>query len=222
MQKGDFIRISYVGRLETGEIFDLTDEETAKKEKIHNPSVKYGDLPIIVGARFLVKGLDDAVMKMDVGEKKEIEIRPEDAFGQRDPNLVRTVPKKVFREQKMEPRPGMIVDFGGTKGRIQSVDAGRVRVDFNNPLAGHTVKYHVELKEKIEAPEEKVKSILEFFGAKHAEANVDGNEATITIRLPEQLKESVSNLVLQYVHGVEKVKFVETFEKKTQAKDESE
>lgn len=214
MQKGDFIRINYIGRLETGEIFDLTDEETAKKEKIYNPKVKYGDLPIIVGARFLVKGLDEAVMKMHIGDKQEIELKPDDAFGQRNAELVRTVPKKVFKDQGMEPRPGMIVDFGGTKGRIQSVDAGRVRVDFNNPLAGHTIKYDIELKEKIDNKEDQVKSILEFFGAKDTQAEVEGNSVTIKMKLPEQLKESVSSLVLQYVHGVEKVNFVETFEKK--------
>ena len=165
MQKGDFIKLRYIGRMETGEIFDLTDEEVARKEGIHNPNVKYGDLPVIVGANFLVKGLDDAMLKLNVGDKKDIELKPEEGFGQRNQELVRTVPKKTFKDQRVEPRPGMIVDFGGMKGRIQSVDAGRVRVDFNNPLAGHTVKYHIEILEKIEEPTEKIKAILEFFGA---------------------------------------------------------
>jgi FKBP-type peptidyl-prolyl cis-trans isomerase 2 len=218
MQKGDFIKLSYIGRLETGEIFDLTDEEVAKKEGIYNPNIKYGDLPVIVGANFLVKGLDNAMLKLNVGDKKDIELKPEEGFGQRNPELVRTVPKKAFKDQRVEPRPGMIVDFGGMKGRIQSVDAGRVRVDFNNPLAGHTVKYHIEIKEKIEEPAEKIKAILEFFGAPGIEASIEAGEATINARLPEQFKEKVSGLVLEYVTGVEKVNFIESYGKKDNAK----
>ncbi|HLC76688.1 MAG TPA: peptidylprolyl isomerase, partial [archaeon] len=61
MQKGDFVKIAYVGRLETGEIFDLTDAETAKKEGIYNSKIIYRDLPVVVGARFLIKGLDSAL-----------------------------------------------------------------------------------------------------------------------------------------------------------------
>ena len=41
MNNGDFVRIDYVGRLETGEIFDLTKEDLAKKEKVYNKNIKY-------------------------------------------------------------------------------------------------------------------------------------------------------------------------------------
>ena len=40
MEKGDFVRIDYVGKLESGEIFDLTREDVAKKEKIYNEKMK--------------------------------------------------------------------------------------------------------------------------------------------------------------------------------------
>jgi FKBP-type peptidyl-prolyl cis-trans isomerase 2 len=152
---------------------------------------------------------------MKVGEKKEIEVAPEKGFGQRDAKLVRIVPNKVFKDQKFDPMPGMIVDFGGTKGKIQSVDGGRVRVDFNNPLAGHKLKYSVEVKEKIDNPQDQVRAILDFFGAKDAEVKVEGPSATINFRLPQQLKERVSGLVLQHVKGIEKVSFVESYGKAT-------
>ena len=218
MQKGDFVKVSYVGRLESGEIFDLTDSEVAKKEGIYSPKTAYGDLPVIVGAKFLIKGMDNALLELNAGDKKDIEVVPEDGFGERDAKLVRTVPRKFFRDQKVEPRQGMIVDFGGTKGRIQSVDAGRIRVDFNNPLAGRVLKYNIELKEKIDQPEAQVKSVLEFFGA-NAEPKIEGKEVTINVRLPGQLKEKVSSLVIEYVEGVEKVNFVESFEKKIDQKE---
>src|SRR3989344_2276698 len=80
MKKGDFVKISYTGKLETGEIFDLTDAETAKKEGIYSSKIAYGDLPIIVGANFMIKGLDNALLDLNVGDKKDIEIKPEDGF----------------------------------------------------------------------------------------------------------------------------------------------
>ncbi len=214
MQKGDFVRIGYIGRLESGEIFDLTDAEVAKKEKIYDPRISYNDMPVIIGANFLIKGLDEALLHMNVGDKKKITIEPKDAFGDRDAKLVRVVPKKVFKDQKFDPAPGMIVDFGGAKGRIQSVDAGRVRVDFNNPLAGHKLTYDLEVKEKIEDNTDKVKAILEFFGARKPDVKIENSIAEINMSLPLQLKERISALVLEHVKGIEKVNFVESFGKK--------
>ncbi len=213
MKKGDFIRVNYIGRLETGEIFDLTDEETAKKEGLHNEKIKYRPVPVIIGAGFLIRGLDNAVLSMKTGEKKNVEIKPEEGFGQRDPNLVRVVPKKVF-EDKVNPKPGMVVDFSGMRGRIQSVEAGRIRVDFNSPLAGKTLKYEIEITEEVQEPEAKIKAVLEFFGAYDADVQLKENEADIKIKLPEQAKEKISSLILEHVSEIKKVNFIDSYEKK--------
>ena len=61
MKKGDFIKISYTGRLESGEIFDITDENEAKKNGVFDEKMKYSHVTIIIGANFLVPGLDKAV-----------------------------------------------------------------------------------------------------------------------------------------------------------------
>src|SRR3989338_6258015 len=214
MQKGDFVKVSYVGRLESGEVFDLTDVETAKKEGIYNSKIAYGDLPVIVGAKFLIKGLDDTLLGLNVGEKKEVEVKPDDAFGERDSKLVRTVPSKFFRDQKVEPRQGLIVDFGGTKDRIQNVGGGRVMVDFNNPLAGHVLKYTIEGKEKIDNVDDQIKSVFEFFGIRDIEPKIEGDKLSVNARLPGQIKERISSLIIEHVKGVEKVDFVESYEKK--------
>ncbi len=214
MQKGDFIRINYIGRLESGEIFDITDEGTAKKEKVYNDKMKYGPLPVVVGANFLISGLDKAIEGMNVGDKKDVMIQPEDAFGQRDPKLVKTVNARVFRDSKTDPQPGMIVNFSGMKGRIQSVSGGRVRIDFNNPLSGKTLLYHVEIIEKIDDNEKKIESVLEFFGIKSASIKIDGSSVEISARIPDKMKETISDIITNNVEGIEKIKFSETFEKK--------
>lgn len=215
MQKGDFIRINYVGRLESGEIFDLTDAELAKKEKIFNPKARYGPAPVIVGAGFVIPGVDKALAEMKVGEKRAVEISPEEGFGSRDPKLVRTVPQKVFRQQ---PQPGMVVDFGDSRGRVQSVSAGRVRVDFNHPLAGKALKYELEVVEKIEGQENQVRAVLEFFGAVNAGVSIEGETARISAPIPQHIRQRISAIILEYVKGIANVEFIESYRKQQQVK----
>lgn len=218
MQKGDFIRIGYVARLESGEIFDLTDGELAKKENIFNPKISYRPIPIIVGAGFVIPGLDKALLEMNVGDKRAIEVLPEDGFGNRDPKLVRVVPRKVFSDNRMEPQQGMIVDFSGMKGRIQSVSGGRVRVDFNNPLAGKKLVYELEVKERVDEPEKMIRMVLEFFGIEKAEVKLGEAAEIETSKLPVEVKEKISSLVIEHIKPegkpIGKVKFIETYETK--------
>ncbi len=217
MQTGDFVRINYIARLESGEIFDLTYEDIAKQQNAYNPKVIYRPIPIIVGAGFVIKGIDNALLAMNIGEKKAVSIPPEDGFGQRDAKLVRVVPKRVFKEQNIEPRPGLVVDFSGIKGRVQSASAGRIMVDFNNPLAGKVLKYELEVVEKIEEPEKQVLALLEFFGVNKADIKFSEGEAEIeTMALPIELKTKVSKLITDHVTAngpIKKVKFVEVFSK---------
>lgn len=212
MKKGDFVRINYIGRLESGEIFDLTDEAVAKKEGLYNSKIVYKPMPVIVGEGFMLPGIDKALLSIGVGEKKEVALEAEEGFGQRDARLVRTLPKKVFRDQRVEPRPGMVVEFANTRGRIQSVTSGRIRVDFNNPLAGKKLLYAMEITEKIEDPVEKIKALLEFFGAK-GDVQIEGGEARITARLPQPLRERVSELVMRNMQDIKKISFIESYEK---------
>ena len=214
MDKGDFVRIEYVGRLESGEIFDVTSEEEAKKNNVYNKGIKYRPIPVIVDSGVVIKGLDNALKDMSPGEKRTVDIQPEDAFGQRDQRLVRVVPRKAFRERNIEPVPGMIVDFSGVKGRIQSASAGRVMVDFNNPLAGKPLKYELEVKERIENPDDKIKAVFEFFGIDKTAVKIENKTLDVeTVRLPVELKDRISSLIIDHINGIEKVRFLETYEK---------
>ncbi|MBI2578543.1 MAG: peptidylprolyl isomerase [Candidatus Aenigmarchaeota archaeon] len=217
MEKGDFVKINYIGRLETGEIFDLTFEDVAKKENIYNPKVKYGPVPVVVGGGFVIKGMEKALEEMKVGEKRTVEINPEDGFGQRDPKFIKVIPEKVFEQQNIEPKQGMIVDFGDMKGRVQSVTGGRVRVDFNNPLSGKILRYDLEIMGKIENDDEKVKAIGEFFGVDDLRAKFgEEMELQTKYKLPLEIKERIIYLVMKFVDTKAKaVKFVEVFERPT-------
>ena len=168
VEKGDVIKLRYTGRIkETGEIFDTTDEEIAKKAGIYREDGVYGPVPIAVGAGHVIKGLDEALEGLEVGKKYEIEVPPEKGFGKRDRKLIKTFTLGQFRRQGIIPFPGMPVEIeteGGRKlkGRVLTVSGGRVRVDFNHPYAGKHLVYEVEIVEKIEDPIEKVKAMIEL------------------------------------------------------------
>lgn len=226
MKKGDFIRVEYVGRIkETGEIFDLTVEETAKKENVFDPRVKYKPVPVIVGERFVIKGMDDELEKMNVGEKRKITLSPELAFGERDPKMIKIIPKSVFRKQNIDPVPGLVLNMSGYRGRVQSCDSGRIRVDFNNPLSGKELEYEIEIKEKIENPEEQIKSIFEFIGISDATARIEAKVAEIEISrpLPPELKQHVASMITMHVSSkdgkIENVKFSEVYAKAADKKE---
>ncbi|NJD99425.1 peptidylprolyl isomerase [Thermococcus sp. LS1] len=168
VQKGDVIRLHYTGKVkETGEIFDTTYEEVAKKAGIYNEKGIYGPVPIAVGAGHVLKGLDEQLEGLEVGKKYEIIIPPEKGFGKRDPKLIKTFTLGQFRRQGIFPFPGMPVEIETEsgrklKGKVLTVSGGRVRVDFNHPYAGKHLVYEVEVLEKIEDPIEKVKALIEL------------------------------------------------------------
>ena len=219
MKEGDFIRIDYVGRIsESGEIFDLTKESIAKEKGIYNPKFKYGSVPVIIGANLVVKGLEKGLKTMKVDEKKKIIIKPEDAFGDRSPKLIRLVPVSEFKKQRMTPYPGMHVTINNISGRVLSVSGGRVRVDFNHPLAGKTLEYDVEVKNRIIKQKSKVKAIIEIF-LKTDENDVDvvieKEIAEIKIKkkedIPKGVKKVIADRITKWIKTVKKVKFVEEY-----------
>ncbi|NJE09135.1 peptidylprolyl isomerase [Thermococcus sp. M39] len=166
--KGDVVRLHYIGKVkETGEIFDTTYEEVAKEAGIYSEKGIYGPVPIAIGAGHVLRGLDEQLEGLEVGKKYIIEVPPEKAFGRRDPKLIKTFTLGQFRRQGIMPFPGLEVEIETEsgkklKGRVLSVSSGRVRVDFNHPLAGKTIVYEVEIVEKIEDPIEKVKALIEL------------------------------------------------------------
>ena len=216
MKEGDFIRIDYVGRIKgSGEIFDLTKEDVARKNGIYNPNMNYKPVPIIIGARMVIKGLEDALKKMKVGERKKIIVEPEDGFGKRNEKLIKLLPLSEFQRKDIIPQPGMWITVNNLKGKILSVSGGRVKVDFNHPLAGKRLEYDVEIKEKITDTKEKIKSIFEFFLGKepNLEVTIKEKEAIIKIKedIPRQAKLFISQIIKRWVKPIENIKFVEEF-----------
>ena len=162
ISSGDFVKIEFTGKRKVnGAVFDTTDEAKAKEAGIYNNNSTYGPTLVVVNKGMIVKGLDEALVGMGVGEQKTIEIPPEKAFGLRNPALVRVVPLAEFRKRDINPYPGMVVDLDGAPAIVRSVNSGRVMVDLNHALAGETIIYDVKVTSKIDGTEERAKALLE-------------------------------------------------------------
>ncbi len=137
---GDMVRVEYTGKLDDGSIFDSSENH----EKL---------LEFKVGTGQVIKGFDDAIFGMNVGDEKEFRILPADAYGQHDPSLVQRVSREIF-PQDAELVPGLVFEAGLPTGEkvpamIAAVDEGTVTVDLNHPLAGKALNFKIKIKEII-------------------------------------------------------------------------
>jgi len=95
--KGTLVYVNYSAKVkDTGEAIETTMEDEAKKLDIYDADRRYEPRLVAVGEDWVLKGLDEEIAKMDVGEKKTAELPPDRAWGGRDPTLLRMVPLRKF------------------------------------------------------------------------------------------------------------------------------
>lgn len=136
-KKGDMVRVHYTGRLISGEQFD----SSAGREP----------LEFTVGAGQMIKGFDTGVEGMNIGEKKVINITPEEGYGLRNEEAVIEFPlEQVPADMKLEP--GMQLTLQNQEGQPVPVVVAELRedvviLDANHFLAGKNLVFDVELVE---------------------------------------------------------------------------
>jgi FKBP-type peptidyl-prolyl cis-trans isomerase 2 len=136
-KKGDTVRVHYTGTLTTGEQFD----SSAGREP----------LEFEVGAGMMIKGFDDAVVGMVVGDKKSITIPPSEAYGERREEMIFNFPRTNFPAE-LVPQAGMQLMMNNGAGQqfpvtIIEVQEEEVVLDGNHMLAGQELVFDIEMVE---------------------------------------------------------------------------
>ena len=137
VKNGDNVKVHYTGKLVSGEQFDS--------------SVGREPLEFTVGAGMMIKGFDAAMPGMKLGEKKTINIAPEDGYGPRNPEAMIEFPKEqVPADMKLEP--GMPLTLSDQAGNPVPVIVVEVKddvivLDANHFLAGQELVFDIELVE---------------------------------------------------------------------------
>lgn len=136
---GSKVCLHFALKLEDGQIIDSTfDAEPAA---------------LIVGDGNLPEAFEAFLTGLSVGARETFTVTPEKAFGQHNPNNVQRMKRSDFAAD-MPIAPGLVVSFADAQnaelpGVIASVEGNWVEVDFNHPLAGHTLQFEVEILEVI-------------------------------------------------------------------------
>lgn len=141
-KEGMKVKINYTGKLEDGEVFDSSEGKAP--------------LEFVIGEGMIIKGFEEAVISMKVGEEKDIVISPEKGYGEPRPELVQKMPKDKLGDLK--PEVGMVIgmQIPGVEqtfpAKITDVADETITVDLNPPLAGKTLHFHIKLESAEEAP----------------------------------------------------------------------
>ena len=137
IQNGSEVLMHFTITLEDGTVADTTEGEDP--------------LRFVMGDQTLIEGLELALYGLKVGDVQSLEIDPENAYGYPDPENVHSMDRKDFPSD-LEIDKGVIVAFATPDGdefpgMVMEVGDKQVTVDFNHPLAGHVIKFDVEILE---------------------------------------------------------------------------
>jgi peptidylprolyl isomerase len=232
LQKGDFILLDYVAKVkETGEVFDTTIEETAKKERLYKEGEIYEPKLVVVGEGWVLKALDEGLTTMELSKTTSVEVPPDKAFGERDPEKVRRVPLRHLTAKGITPTLGMRVEYNDKAATVRAVGAGRVLLDFNPPLAGKTLNYEMTVQKKLETTNEKISALTHRrilaveenkfkFTIRAKAVNVEMPEEAFYLEGIQVAKRGIAMDIQKFFPKITTVKFIETFkaEPKTETK----
>jgi FKBP-type peptidyl-prolyl cis-trans isomerase 2 len=228
-EKGDFVLIDYVAKVkETGEVFDTTKEDVAKKEKLYKEGEIYEPKLVVIGEGWVLKALDESLLNLELSKTAPVEIPPDKAFGNRDPEKVRLVPLRRLTAKGITPQLGMRIEYEGKLAIIRTLGAGRVQLDFNPPLAGKTLVYEVTAEKKLETKGEKLDALIHrrvpqvdttkfVRKLKKAAIEVEVPEEAFYIEGLQVAKRGIALDVQKFFPEIGTVKFVETFKRKVPA-----
>jgi len=199
---GDLVHLEYDLWAEGGgrtDLIDTTHEEVAQKANTATPEgTKWGPRPHVIGGEYFPGAIEAALAGVAVGEEIVREFAPADAFGERDPNLIELFSMhEISRLPEMRREDahldlGTVLTIEGRRGRVVTLTAARVRVDFNPPYAGRKVRGTFKVLDRITEPAEQVRGILELQYGRGSEFHVETHEKTITIKVPDRSKFDIS------------------------------
>lgn len=135
VKNGDTVRVHYHGRLTDGTTFDSSEGREP--------------LEFSVGSGQVIKGFDDALVDMTIGEKKTVNIPVDQAYGPHNDDMMMEYPLSEFPPD-MHPAVGMELHMSDNQGNvfpvvIAEVLENSVVLDANHPLAGQDLVFEIEL-----------------------------------------------------------------------------
>jgi FKBP-type peptidyl-prolyl cis-trans isomerase SlyD len=183
IEEGDFVRLDYTVRtvedytvrtVEDGTVVDTTREDVAEEAGLGDEDYEFEPRVVVVGAGHLFQGVDEHLVGGHAGDTGTVSIAAGEAFGEFDPEDVRTV--SADRIDEDDRYPGAQVNVDGEQGRVETIIGGRARVDFNHPLAGEDLEYEYEVLDVVEDRVERARGLLGMYLQEVPELSIEVDE----------------------------------------------
>ncbi|MGP0628554.1 FKBP-type peptidyl-prolyl cis-trans isomerase [Nitrospina sp. 32_T5] len=135
--------------------YSLKNKEGAELDKAG------ADQPLVYlhGKGQIIPGLETKLEGLNSGDKKDVTVQPEDAYGNVNPSLVMEIERQHFPKD-VDIQPGMqfTADMGEKQQifTVLSVGEEQIKIDANHPLAGETLHFSIEVLDVREATKEEL------------------------------------------------------------------
>ena len=226
-QKGTLVLVDYTAKVkDSSDIFETTREADAKSSSIYDANVKYQPRLIAVGESWVLKGLDDALLNANVGDKLTIEVPPEKGFGTRDPSKVRMIPLRKLGDDAEKVSVGDAIEIDDRTGIIRFIGSGRVQIDYNHRFAGKTIVYDLNVIKSLDTDQDKIMGLLKRrFPLDESKLKFEIKGTQVDVTIPEEammmeglqiVKRAIANEIFKFVNKLDNVNFVETYSKAKQ------
>ncbi|MBS3731987.1 MAG: peptidylprolyl isomerase [Desulfobacterales bacterium] len=142
VESGKFVTVNYKGTLESGEVFDSSEDGQPMEVK--------------VGSGQVIQGFENALMGMELNEEKSFTLEPDEAYGSRDENQLHTFSRQEVPPE-MNPQVGDVIGLQTPDGqqipaKIAETDEEKVVVDLNHPLAGEKLNFEIQVVDISDTP----------------------------------------------------------------------
>ena len=142
VESGKFVTVNYKGTLESGEVFDSSEDGQPMEVK--------------VGSGQVIQGFENALMGMALNEEKSFTLEPDEAYGFRDENQLHTFSRQEVPPE-MNPQVGDVIGLQTPDGqqipaKIAEADEEKVVVDLNHPLAGEKLNFDIQVVDISDTP----------------------------------------------------------------------
>jgi len=131
----------------------------AGKDTVLDTNKGQQPLEFVMGAGRIIPGLEKGLVGMEEGDSAKIEVPASEAYGEKDPESLRTLPKEQF--EGIDLQVGMTLYGEGEGGHpiqvtVADFDENGVTVDFGHPMAGKDLVFAVTVTDVREATEEEM------------------------------------------------------------------
>lgn len=144
--------------IETNQIVSI-EYEVRDGETVVDSNVGGQPLVFMFGKGQIIPGLESGIVNMGIGEKGDVLVKAQDAYGEYNPEATQDVPKEQFAGIELEV--GMTLYGQGEDGgtipvMVKDIKDEVVLIDFNHPMAGKDLMFTVTVNNIRDASAEEV------------------------------------------------------------------